>query len=97
MYVVQQTSPLMTSAQGGQKTVLLNFQPGNNILSKFCFEFFYFVILIISRWWIFFRYLVILVYISAFFPNYLQFIVFLFQCHKYTVLYVLNTLHKRQT
>lgn len=40
MYVVQQTSPLMTTAQGGQKTVLLNFQPGNGILSKFCFKFF---------------------------------------------------------
>lgn len=43
MYVVQQTSPLMTTtAQGGPKAVLLNFQPGNGILCKFSFEFFEF-------------------------------------------------------
>lgn len=36
MYVVQPTSSLVTTtAQGGQKTVLLNFQPGNGILSKY--------------------------------------------------------------
>lgn len=43
MYVVQPTSSLVTStAGGGQKTVLLNFQPGNGILSKFLFLFFVF-------------------------------------------------------
>lgn len=71
MYVVQQTSPLMTTAQGGQKTVLLNFQPGNSILSKFCFEFFlfcYFNNLFLVD---FFRYLIVLVYFSEFFPIYL--------------------------